>query len=333
MAAKSIKIRKRGKPHLPAAAELQAAFSPIRENRRKIAKLRYPTRARLLDAAPQELAFLVTKAAVDLTALNSIRAQHEAELNRGLEERRASLIRQSWATQEVLARETAVRRKFVDLLPSAPPYPYYQMLTQPEHISATSNATFSSPHIEPYNSSAKFYVDERESGFAELSFYFSWSNPGGPVLINADAYLIVNGSCEAAVPAGAGYGAYNLADLSLFAELHPWLWGETPVEAPSVFEKVLFLSPHNTSYWPLPYSAGETDIVQVFRGYDLRAEQLVVPRNGVMVFEVNLDVTYSILGGHIVADFATADAWNVMGFAVLVTVLRPVRTPHFPPVI
>ena len=147
----------------------------------------------------------------------------------------------------------------------------------------------------------------------------------GDAVINADAYLVLNGSCEASVPSGYGYGALNLADLYLAAELDPWLWGESPVEAPVIWEDVLSLRPQNSSWWPLPYSGGETKIVPVFRGYDLRAESLVVPRGGVMVFEVILNVFYEILGGHIVVDF-NSGAFDVLVPAILITVLRPIKT-------
>jgi hypothetical protein len=297
----------------------------MREARRKIASLRYPPLTAPPTRVSQDPSALVEKAGMDVPAFEALRKKHEAELKRVADKQRATLVKQSSATKAVLARDVAARRRLAGLLPLGRRYPWYQTLDQPQLVWATSNATFSPPHIEPYNSSGKFKVDANEPGFAELGFYFAWTNPGGDAVINADAYLVLNGSCEASVPSGYGYGALNLADLYLVAELDSWWWGTSPVEAPVIFEDVLSLRPQNSSWWPLPYSSGETKIVPVFRGYDLRAESLVVPRNGVMVFEVILNVIYEVLGGHIVADF-NSGAFDVLVPAILITVLRPIKT-------
>jgi len=329
-AGKRGETRKSPPLHVPTAAELMTAFAPMREARRKIASLRYPPPPTRPARASQELPALVAKAGVDLAAFETVRVQHDEDLRRAADQQRMTLIKQSSATKAVLARDVAIRRKLAGLLPAGPRYPYYQTLEQPLFIWATSNTTFSPPHIEPHNSWAKFKLDADNPGFAELGFYFTWTNPGNDALINADAYLVLNGSCEASVPSGYGYGALYLADLYLVGELDPWLWGESPVEAPRAYENVLSLRPHSSSWWPVPYSSGEIDIVPVFRGYDLRAESLVVPKNGVMVFEVLLNVFYWILEGHVVVDFAS-DAFDVLVPAMLITVLgttpsRPVAT-------
>jgi len=305
---------------LSAAKDVSAA----KDERRKYANLR---QADLLEssqirtnqrALENLVASYLTKAGFEVDKFEKIREQHQTELRRILEERKAEAVKHSSYVKETFRYGVDNRVKTVEQL-QAPPK--YELLNSPFLIWQTQGIDFPETHVEPSNSRAKFTLhSDKSSGSEEMSFYFLWDNPSDKfAVINVDGYLIVNGFCRCGSDGGFFPGDRR-SGLVLKARLHLLEWWNQPPTQPlpkvDQIQEVLRLST-NTGGWSDP---GAIEFEEVFRGYDLRYELFLIPPKGVVVFEVALSIILWNADGSVDVDFASGD-FQVGSPGVLLSIL------------
>ncbi|MDR8391638.1 hypothetical protein NC796_10830 [Aliifodinibius sp. S!AR15-10] len=170
------------------------------------------------------------------------------------------------------------------------------------------------------NSWAKFkYHSDRALGSEALSFYFLWENPRDKfAVINIDAYLVLNGFCSV-IDGQTLLTGYDSSSLNLQAQLSIREWWNQPPTSPlpqsDLLQSVVSLSAKGGSI-----SGGAIDGKHIFRGYDLRYNQFLVPPKGVAVFEVALTFSYKTSVGDVHVNFASED-FEVLCLGVLVAIL------------
>jgi hypothetical protein len=252
--------------------------------------------------------------------------QHEVALRACADIASKEAIARSGAEGQRLHALTAARvRALGDLAatPVAGARPARVFLDRPFLIWPTRGVFFADSAVLAAGSWAKFRVDSsRSSGSEEMSFYFLWDNPSsGYAVIDVDAFLVLNGHGRAGSDGGVFpslSGRYS--NLQIHARLYLLEWWNQPPTQPfpqaDTTRLALALST-NTGGWG---SVGAIESASVFRGFDLRHTQMLVPPGGVVVFEVAAGVGYSTSDGSINVDFESG-SFEVMAPGVIVTVL------------
>ena len=250
---------------------------------------------------------------------DALREQHQAALLRAAAERKAEAVQQSPRGLQTLQAAVGSRRKAAEQLATQFPT---EILDKPFLIWWTQGIDFPDIHVEPMNSRAKFRFRSGGSlGFEEMSFYYLWANPSGEkfAVINVDGFLIVNGFCLIGSDGGFWPGDRR-SSLGLTANLSLWEWWNQPptqpFAQPDQSQQVLHLST-NTGGFGDP---GALEFKEIFRGYDLRHEQFLLPPGGVVVIEVALSITYGSSDGNVDVDFETGD-FHVSSPVVLLRIL------------
>ena len=163
---------------------------------------------------------------------------------------------------------------------------------------------------QPYHSWAKLkHRATSGNGLGELTFYYLWQNPvdADTAVVNADAYLVLNGFCEADDTTGWWLLDHSPTTLSLSVQLEVFNWSrdqQNPA-AQTLPLSALDLQAYGPGGWPV--SVGALLSQNVFRGYDLQLQNLLIARDEVMVFEVIMQLQYTIDDGSVEVDFSSGD--------------------------
>ncbi len=189
----------------------------------------------------------------------------------------------------------------------------YVSLTTPILIWAFRNGGpfnfFFDSHTEPLNSWANIKVDSEFGGkfFTEdqVVFYFMWQNDtGSDAVLNVEALLNLSGGCS--VFAKSGYfwtPLWNVSNIGscrmvVSANLTLLEWWNQPPTQPlrqtGQVERAKDLSA--SGGFVLVSGSGNFESETVSSSHHLHYDYFHVPRNGVAVFEVSLNLDYSYSG-------------------------------------
>ena len=274
------------------------------------------------------LAAFFIKAGFEVDKFDEVLAQNRSALRRIAERRKAEAVERSSSAKEILRHGVEGRRKAIEHLadvtspesPTVAAPKFYELLDRPFTILPTSGVYLHAEHIESANSSANITVDSESDREDELSFYFLWQNPRSThAVIDVDAYLVLNGFCQAE-SAGGYFPGIRHSRLDVWAKLDLLEWWNQPPTSPlgqvDQYQQALSLST-DTEGW---FADADTVSEAVFRGYDLRYNWFVVPPGAAMVLEVALLVRYGSREGSIHVDFASGD-FEVLCPGVLIGML------------
>jgi hypothetical protein len=175
-------------------------------------------------------------------------------------------------------------------------------------------------HTEALNNWAtirrKAKDDDAYIGGDELNFYFLWQNTtGADAVVNVSSYLALNGWCQLHAesswfwaPDWAGGGLIGDAHVAFDAvlTLFEW-WNQPPTEPlPQVGQRQGVLDESISGGWS-GVSPGQTRTLLPSGNYHLNYDTFFVPRNGVAVFEVGLQLEYDGWNSSVNIDFASED--------------------------
>lgn len=274
------------------------------------------------------LASSFAKAGFEVDKFDELLAQNRSALRRIAERRKAEAVERSSSAKDTLRHGVESRRKVMEHLaeltppesPTVAAPKFYELLDRPFTIWPTGGVYVHAEQVEPANSWAKITVDSELASVDELSFYFLWQNPSDThTVIDVDAYLVLNGFCQAGSEGGYFPGT-RASQLNVWARLdllESWNQPPTsPLWQVDQAQQALVLST-DTSGW---FDDNATDSEAVFRGYDLRHNLFLVPPHGEVVIEVALYVRYASREGSFQVDFASGD-FEVLCPGVLIGML------------
>ena len=259
-------------------------------------------------------------------AFAALLVKDEVKLGATLRRSKAAAVKASRVKHKVLKAVTAQRLRALGGLAGLPATisAQYELLNEPFLIWPTNSIDLEASEIVPSNSWAKFRA-RIESGkffYGNVKFYYLWRNPRDTfVVINVDGYAIFNG--YAYVGSGGGiFPGDRYAGLSVDGRLDILEWFNqpptSPPDQPDQSVKVASLSVSTGGF----SEVGAIDAKNIFRGYDLRHTEMLVPPNAVLVFTVTAAVTLSTGSDSGLAeiDFASG-AFQVGSPAVLVAII------------
>jgi hypothetical protein len=244
------------------------------------------------------------KAGLDLNKVEELRKQSESEMLETMAKRTAEADKLD-AAGEDMARRTIENwhNTMVQLTTLAPDGLQRFLLNTASEISSTSQISLVSKQIAPANNAAQFESHLKQtvlSGFPEeVSFGFLWQNQSDKyVFINADGYLVLTALCRASSKGGI-FGGERYCELNVDANLHiNGLWAQPPPpkSPPPQTDQ------HQNALKFRVDSGGifdddKTAAAHLFRGFDLRYTSLLVPPNGMVMFEVACSLWASISDG------------------------------------
>jgi hypothetical protein len=308
-------------------SQLKVALSEHRAARHKLANFVRPhSSSRRPESASQRalnelLKSTLSSADFDFNKFDKLRKQGEAEVRDWAAKRKVEGDAQTSTMQKTIQqtieswRSTFVRPKDLAVPPSSP-FQYF-LLTTAVDISATSGITLAGSNIASTNNWVEFQLETSGSSTQEVSFAFSWQNATDKyVVINVDGYLVFNGVCEA-ISQGGIFPGDRSSNVELFAELH-LNTNETPGTPSMTAASELALSlKADSGGW---FSDGEILYQQLFRGFDLQYQFLLVPPGQVVAIEVACRLNYTNSDGTANYVFVTMGR-QVLSPAVLVTVV------------
>lgn len=273
---------------------------------------------------------LLTKAVPGLTAaakpFNALVSKHMAKGAAALKKARAAAIKDSRATKSSLAKRIAARVKAFELLAAVDvPGTQYTLLNTPFDISSTAGMPLTSSQIVPSNSFAKFtlHVEDGPDPSNTVNFSYVWVNPFDRfVVTNVHGYIIFRGHCQLGADGGffPGDRSYRL---QIDGRLDIFDWSQPdPVAIPPAFvdQSVnVYTTSEDQGGWS---EVGAVDAKDIFRGYDLAHELLVVPPRATMGFVMTASVICSTGddSGLIDLDFASGN-FQVGSPAVLLAIV------------
>jgi len=312
------------KAALAAARHLEAARRQ-RQYQARPTRLRLPADRRQLQ---QRLARAVAGAGIDADAWEAQLERSRANADRRLQEAKEDAVRHSGERARKLGADVDGRRQVLDLL-AGPGRTDYVALDHPFLILPTARIAVPDSSIAPWSSRARATFehpgmgpgdDLGVAGTEELSFYYLWENAAdGYAVVTIDGFLTLNGFC-AARSSGAFLGGSS-STLGLHAVLEVFEWWNQPATTPLPQDgqrlPVVWFTADSTGW----FDDDDTEYALVFRGFDLRYEQLAVPPHGVLVAEVLLSIYYNLGFGSVSADFASGE-FNVGSPFVQLAVLR-----------
>ena len=167
------------------------------------------------------------------------------------------------------------------------------MLDTPFLIWPTPQLQLDSATIQPGNSIIRFHhtrefvARQTDATIHEVSTFFRWTNPSdAPASISIDGYLIFSGTGQAVIRGGwmtddvsAHLVVYG--GVQAWGPSHEFLGGSPFLTSPINF----FLETNG-----LFYKHSVTESASVFRGYDMRVDQIAVPANAEITLDLGLQI-------------------------------------------
>jgi hypothetical protein len=256
---------------------------------------------------------------LDVVELEKLGAKYRADMLKLAEQQKTKAVAESASLKEFLDLGVAARREVAGHFALPPvPSPFRVAITSPFLIWPSLGVQVDDYKIQPYNSWAKLKHHATSSGLGEVTFYYLWENPNSAdTVFTADAYIVLNGHAQADDNTSYWLLDHLATSLYISVQLEPFNWSQDQHNPlPGDFQNAVSLSAYGPG-WPI--SVGAIMSQNVFRGYDLRAEDIIVHANQVMVFQVIMLMQYSIDDGDIDVDFSSG-AFEVMCPEILITI-------------
>lgn len=275
----------------------------------------------------------LARAGIDTDKLERDMATAREENRRRLDEAKAEAMNQAAAQAERLNAVVKDRQAALEAL--AVPGPataiQYTALNSPVEIWTTDQLQLASSSIIPWNSRAKVSYDGKlygngwhyaileAAGTEELHFYFLWQNPGDrSAIVTVDAFLVLNGYCTVHSRGGVSDGGEAQLSVDAAVDLiQTWTVPiSSPVSQPGQTQRALDLAVDSHGW----FSDDHTKTAFVYRGFDLRYEQAIVPPGQYLIIDASVAFSYAFINGEVDADFASA-AFDISCPFVQVSVL------------
>lgn len=253
----------------------------------------------------REINALQAKQAAKTAATEAKRAKLAIKAGRDRKAQLAAAVSQRVAAFQALAA--------VDV-PNAPRY----LVNTPFEISATG-LTLSSSAVVPSNSWAKFRLEktntsQRRTG--SVVFKFIWQNAGDKyAVINVHGYFILHGHCYVWSDGGI-FGGDRTAGITVKAAMTVTDWTNPPnLQLGRTDVTGLKIETDTGTIW----DDSDEDMADIFRGYDLSQELILVPPRTSIGLVMSAELTYYVGqdSGIVQANFADG-AFMVGSPAVLV---------------
>ena len=303
----------------PNVEEMKKVLGSMREARLERAELSLPTKIIAPSPSRQTLEPMVAKTGLNVVELEKLADKYKSDMHKLAEQKKSKAIVQSAAHKEFLDRAAVARRVPTGHFPLLPgPGTWREAITSPFLIWPSPGLQVDDYGIQPYNSWAKLKQHSTSSGSGEVAFYYFWENPNNAdTVFTADAYIVLNGHAQADDNTSYWLLDHQATQLYISVQLEPFNWSQSQqIPLPGDLEYAVTLSAYGPG-WPI--SVGAIMSQDVFRGYDLRAENLIVHANQVMVFQVVMMMQYVIDDGDIDVDFSSG-AFEIMCPEVLITI-------------
>jgi hypothetical protein len=278
----------------------KTVLSTHRDLRQKFATLALPQSSSQRPKTASRQAFdkllksSLASAGFDVKKLEALKKKNDAEVRNWLTKRRAEADKLTSSMQKTMQqsienwRASLLGPKGLAVPPPATSQVF--LLMTATDISATSGIALAGSNIGPQNNWVEFQLESTDSSTQEVTFVFSWQNTADKyAVINVDGYIAFNGVCEAIANGGFLPGdRHSYVDLYGILELNV---SESPI-APNIFaasQSVLSLHADGGGW----FSDGQILYQQLFRGFDLHYDTLVVPPQQVVTIDVSGRMTYS----------------------------------------
>jgi hypothetical protein len=297
-------------------AEIAAALSALEAARhhdeRPFRKATHAAQVQFRSEAEKVIVPYLKKTGLDTGALQVAQKRAQTEMRRLAHEQRQKVVGNS---ASVAARLRSAEKSWRDAKSFRYSNPKLAANFVPPVLDAVETASMIVPSsgleiddfaMEPVNNWAKIKGHWTGNASENLRFIFMWSNPNDrDTVINAASYLSVNGSCNLDADGGAlGIFPGGTSGLGLTAFMDIWeLWNQPP-SAVQTETLVIFSKTVTGGGWFGSVGAVETFDVNESTA-DLVYYQLVLPPNGAVAFEVNLQVGPEIDGGSVEIDFSS----------------------------
>jgi hypothetical protein len=287
---------------------IEAEKNRLQTSNVRIDRARHPRLLSAERAGDEFLSEFFRSKGFDEKRFAALRKQHRAELDRVIEQEDADAIRRSAranrAVQAQIKSQTAALKQ---LRGSKPFFPFPLVtLDTPFLIWATPRSNIiSDSSIEPFNSWAKVRVESSDSeGTHKLSFYYLWDNPSDFfAVINGSTFMGATGRLKASVSGGLSgidpTSRFSFVWCSVNFALWSW-WQQPPTSTPYTTHSLASVA-EDASFWD------KSEAVSVADGFNLDQTHFLVPPQGVVVFEVTLQISYSNGDGKALADFESGD--------------------------
>jgi hypothetical protein len=295
----------------PSTEEINKVLGPARDARRARAALGLPARLMPPGPTPETVKSVLARTGLELAELEQLAKKYRADLCKLGDERMRKGREQSTQLQAFLDLEIAARRKAAENLSELLPAAQYQVLDRPSGILTTGGLQLDHARIQSYGSWAKVrhQLKTADSTIRELIFSYFWQNSTNKdMVITADGYIILNGLAKAEDTTGFWLVDHYHTTLTVAVQLEVFHWPVSSQQDPHVSsftETAVYLDAYGPGGWPL--SLGAILPRNVFRGFDLRVEDLLVKSSEARVFDVALTITADIGDGDIDVDFSTND--------------------------
>lgn len=241
---------------------------------------------------------LLTRAMPDLSAqakaFDAAVARHMREGDAALRKARAAAVKDSRGQKSAIAHLVAQKNKAYEVLSATSvPGTQYHLLNTPFEISSSAGMPLTSSAIVPSNSSAKFklHVEDGPDVTNTASFKYVWVNPSDRyVVMNVHGYIIFRGHVQYGVGGGFFGGDRNIT-VSIDGRLEIFDWSNPdPVTVPPVADQAVnaYYAHEDQGGW---WSVGAVGAKDIFRGYDLSHELVVVPPHATMGFAMTASFT------------------------------------------
>jgi hypothetical protein len=266
------------------------------------------------------------KTGLDTDTLNKLTADRQTERRKLFEKQVADSAKNLNKAQIDFRQAMETQREALQLL--ATPYQStFITLDKPFLIWQIPHPEldiFIDSHIEPLNSSVKISAHKHAGGDStSFTFYFLWQNPSEfAAVVNVKTSLVLNGFCQVIAASGFFSGHANFLDLRARLDLlRNGGWGTDPTTGVSnnqtlfpsqPIQRIKLLQAKGGDL--LSQLSGDWDEDHqpfTFEPFPLSRDLIVIPAAASILFEVSLDVSYSIEDGgafdDVIIDFASDD--------------------------
>jgi hypothetical protein len=261
------------------------------------------------------------KAGFDLEALDKLKHRNDVAIREALAKSNAAANGRAPAMRDAVARSAENWLRANKLGNAISPDTGVYSLSTADRISVTAGLTFLTENIAPWANSAEVILerttDDVDYFDGQVTFSFSWENPGEGGLFTVSALLGVTATCD--VTADSYWWPLNptppASRLDAYASL-----GITEIVAGQIIippyqdsqtQDIVHLVAHGD--WTEGTIAGQ----DLFRTYVLQYSGLYVPSNGKLEFDLVCELSWLANGGG-VQFIATGAGRKVTGAGVII---------------